>query len=639
MSNPDERDTRLKLAVEQAGLATWDVDLASGQAIWSESFFRLLGYPVDPSGRATYEMWYACLHPDDRGNVIAALKRAEQERTLFRCEHRALRADTGELLWLEPLGRFDYDANGRATNLAGVCLETTARKQAEEHLVKRETQLDLAMRIVGLGVFEHDHIHNRLYWSGEMRKMHDVPPGLEPELAFLQQHLHPEDVATLQAAFDAAQDPSGPGTFSAEYRIVRSNGEVRWIVGRAQTSFTGDGSHRRPERTVGAELDVTDRKRIETDLRTADQRKDEFLATLAHELRNPLAPIRTAAHMLALPALDGQQLLWARQVIHRQVEHMARLLDDLLDVARITRGKLQLKKEPVDLGTIVDAAVESARPLITARKHGLTVDLSPNLPMLDADPVRLAQVLSNLLTNAAKYTDPPGRIALTARLVDVKTLRISVKDNGIGLSPAARAHIFQMFSQVEDAYSRSEGGLGIGLALVKGLIDLHGGSIEALSEGAGCGSEFAITLPVERRAVSSHPAATAFAPRPKPRRILIADDNQDAADSLGMLLHAGGHEVRTAHGGETALSIASTFHPEIALLDIGMPDLNGYEVAKQLRGAGWAKATVLIALTGWGQEDDKRRAKEAGFDHHLTKPIELSQLEALLAEASATAAP
>jgi PAS domain S-box-containing protein len=633
MPKLDEREIRLQLALEQAGLATWDFDLASGQAIWSESFFRLLGYPVDPSGRATYEMWCGCLHPDDRENVFAALKRAEQERTYFRCEHRALRADSGELVWLESRGRFAYDATGRATNLAGVCLETTARKQAEERLVKRETQLDLAMRIVGLGVFEHDHVRNRLYWSGEMRKMHEVPPGLEPELAFLQQHLHPEDVATLQAAFDAAQDPSGPGTFSAEYRIIRSNGEVRWIVGRAQTLFTGEGAQRRPERTVGAELDVTDRKRIETDLRTADQRKDEFLATLAHELRNPLAPIRTAAHMLALPTLDAQQLQWARQVIHRQVEHMARLLDDLLDVARITRGKLQLKKERVDLGTIVDAAVESARPLITARKHGLTVDLSPNLPMLDADPVRLAQVLSNLLTNAAKYTDPPGRIALSARLVDAKTLRISVKDNGIGLSPAARDHIFQMFSQVADAYSRSEGGLGIGLALVKGLVDLHDGSIEALSEGAGCGSEFAVTLPVDGRAVSSH-TAPAFIPRPKPRRILIADDNQDAADSLGMLLHAAGHEVRTAHGGETALLIASTFQPEIALLDIGMPDLNGYEVAKQLRGAGWAKSTLLIALTGWGQEDDKRRAREAGFDHHLTKPIELSQLEALLAEAS-----
>jgi CheY-like chemotaxis protein/two-component sensor histidine kinase len=371
------------------------------------------------------------------------------------------------------------------------------------------------------------------------------------------------------------------------------------------------------------------------DLRTADRRKDEFLATLSHELRNPLAPIRTAAQMLTVANLDREQLAWARQVIHRQVEHMARLLDDLLDVARITRGKLELRKERVDLGTVVDAAIESARPLITARKHGLTVDLSPELPSLNADPVRLAQVLSNLLTNAAKYTDPPGRITLTARVVDDDTLCISVKDNGIGLSPTALAHIFQMFSQVEDAYSRSEGGLGIGLALVKGLVTLHGGSIEAFSDGPGAGSEFVVTLPIDRGLYSDEVdvrSATGASAQPSRRRILVADDNQDAADSLAMLLEAAGHEVATAHGGESALSIASTFQPAVALLDIGMPDLDGYEVAKRLRTAPWGRSMYLIAITGWGQEEDKRRALGAGFDFHLTKPIELHQLEALLDE-------
>jgi PAS domain S-box-containing protein len=634
---PEARDgdARLRLAIEEAGLATLDVDLPSGEALWSDSYFRLLGYPVDPAGRATYEMWSSRLHPEDRAGVLAALKRAEREKTLFRCEHRVVRVSDGEVLWLEPRCRFLYDAAGKATRLVGVCLEITARKQAEERLAKQETQLELAMRIVGLGIFDHDHVNNRLYWSGQMREIHDVPPGVEPELSLLQEHLHPDDRESLQAAFAAAQDPQGPGTFSAEYRILRSNGEVRWIVGRAQTFFTGEGAQRRPERTVGAEIDVTDRKRIEMDLRSADRRKDEFLATLSHELRNPLAPIRTAAQMLTVANLDREQLAWARQVIHRQVEHMARLLDDLLDVARITRGKLELRKERVDLGTIVDAAIESARPLITARKHGLTVDLSPQLPSLNADPVRLAQVLSNLLTNAAKYTDPPGRIALTARVVDEDTLRISVKDNGIGLSQAARAHIFQMFSQVEDAYSRSEGGLGIGLALVKGLVSLHGGTIEALSEGPGTGSEFVVTLPIDHGYAGEEadaPAARGPSAVPSTRRILVADDNQDAADSLAMLLQASGHEVRTAHGGESALSIASSFQPSVALLDIGMPDLDGYEVAKRIRSAPWGKGMHLIAVTGWGQEEDKRRALGAGFDFHLTKPIELHQLETLLDE-------
>jgi PAS domain S-box-containing protein len=628
-------DARLRLAVEEAGLATLDVDVSTGEALWSDSYFRLLGYPANPTGHATYEMWSSRLHPEDRAGVLAALKRADRERTLFRCEHRVVRASDGEVLWLEPRCRFLYDAAGKANRLVGVCLEITARKQAEERLAKRETQLELAMRIVGLGIFDHDHVNNRLYWSGQMREIHDVPPGMEPQLSLLQEHLHPDDRESLQAAFAAAQDPNGPGMFSAEYRILRSSGDVRWIVGRAQTFFTGEGAQRHPERTVGAEIDVTERKRIEMDLRTADRRKDEFLATLSHELRNPLAPIRTAAQMLTVANLDREQLAWARQVIHRQVEHMARLLDDLLDVARITRGKLELRKERVDLGTVVDAAIESARPLITARKHGLTVDLSPELPSLNADPVRLAQVLSNLLTNAAKYTDPPGRIALTARVVDDETLRISVKDNGIGLSPTALAHIFQMFSQVEDAYSRSEGGLGIGLALVKGLVTLHGGSIEALSEGPGAGSEFVVTLPIDRNLygdeVDVRPAPGASA-QPSRRRILVADDNQDAADSLAMLLEAAGHEVRTAHGGESALSVASTFQPAVALLDIGMPDLDGYEVAKRLRSTPEGKSMHLIAITGWGQEEDKRRALGAGFDFHLTKPIELHQLEVLLDE-------
>jgi CheY-like chemotaxis protein/two-component sensor histidine kinase len=310
---------------------------------------------------------------------------------------------------------------------------------------------------------------------------------------------------------------------------------------------------------------------------------------------------------------------------------MARLLDDLLDVARITRGKLQLKRERVDFGTIVDTAVEAARPLITARKHGLTLELPPELPMLQADPVRLAQVLSNLLTNAAKYTDASGRISLSAR-VEGSTLRVSVRDNGIGLSPYARAQIFKMFSQVHADESRSEGGLGIGLALVKGLVDLHGGSIEATSEGPGKGSEFVVTLPID---VSYAPKSDAV-PRSEAgrqsvaRRILIADDNQDAAESLALLLKSDGHDVRTAHGGYAALVLAGSFQPDVALLDIGMPDLDGYEVARNFRQASWGRQVRIVALTGWGQEEDKRRALAAGFDHHLTKPVDLQALERLI---------
>jgi PAS domain S-box-containing protein len=635
----DGGDARLRLVLDEAGLATWETDFERRESIWSANHFRLFGYAVDPAGRATFDMWSSRLHPEDRHRVLAELGQAKRERQVYRSEYRITRADTGATVWLESRGRFLYDAAGNPAHLVGVCLETTARKQAEERLVRHETQLDLATRIVGIGVFDHDHVENRLYWSDQFRQIHEMPAQATPDFAALDAQIYADDREPLQAAVDAAHDPAGDGKFRFEYRLRRANGEVRWITSRAQTLFAGEGADRHAVRTVGAELDVTDRRLAEARLREseealrkADQRKDEFLATLAHELRNPLAPIRTAAEMLTLPNLAEEKLSWSRQVIQRQVAHMARLLDDLLDVARITRGKLQLRLQPVDLATIVDTAVEVTRPLLAARKHSLTVELPPDLPIFDADPVRLAQVLSNLLTNAAKYTDSPGRIALTAR-IENSTLRISIRDNGIGLSAAALAHIFTIFSQGQDAHTRADGGLGIGLALVKGLVGLHGGMIEVFSEGPGRGSEFTVTLPCGIHA-APRPAELAPAAEvhsvPVCRKILVADDNQDAANTLALLLRLAGHDVRTAHGGHAALTLAHDFQPEFALLDIGMPDLDGYEVARQLRLTDGGKNVRLIALTGWGQDEDKRRAREAGFDHHLTKPVDPHRLDALL---------
>jgi PAS domain S-box-containing protein len=638
---PDDGDARLRLTLEATGLATWETDFDRRESIWSANHFRLFGYPIGSTRRTTFEMWSSRLHPEDRQRVLLELRRAMREREPYRSEYRIIRADTAATVWLESRGRFLYDSTGRPARLVGVCLETTARKQAEERLIRRETQLDLATRVVGIGVFDHDHIDNRLYWSDLFRQIHDAPPDMEPHILALDAQIHPDDRERLYEAVRKAHDPAGDGDFSMEYRITRRDGEVRWIVGRARTLFAGEGAERHPVRTVGAELDVTDRRLTEAKLRDseevlrkADQRKDEFLATLAHELRNPLAPIRTAAEILTLPNLSRERLAWSRQVIHRQVEHMARLLDDLLDVARITRGKLRLRLQPVGLGTIVDTAVEAARPLLAAKKHTLSVELAPDIPTFEADPVRLAQVLSNLLTNAAKYTDSPGQISLMARIDDGK-LRISVKDNGIGLSPAALAEIFTMFSQVQDSHARAEGGLGIGLALVRGLVDLHGGTIEVFSEGPGRGSEFVVVLPcrVTAAALAGDSALGGHAPSTLLcRKILVADDNRDAANSLALLLRLAGHEVRVAHDGQAALALAGEFHPDCAVLDIGMPDLNGYEVARRLRHSAFGKNVQLIALTGWGQDEDKRRARDAGFDHHLTKPVDRERLDALLAQ-------
>jgi PAS domain S-box-containing protein len=393
---------------------------------------------------------------------------------------------------------------------------------------------------------------------------------------------------------------------------------------------------------VAAVTDVTARIAAERELRHSkealqetDRRKDEFIATLSHELRNPLAPIRTAAKIIAAPQLSPTQLQRAQTIIERQVTHMALLLDDLLDIARITQGKLNLKKEPVVLFDVVDAAVEAARPALNGKNHHLAVKLPPDPIVLEADPVRLSQILSNLLTNAAKYSDPGSHIEIIGTAQD-HTLMLSVKDDGIGISGESITGIFDMFSQVEGVRGRSDGGLGIGLALVKGLTELHGGTIEARSDGLGHGSEFIVRLPLSLLSPLGAPQAAPTVAPTVHSRILIADDNRDAADSLSMLLELAGHEVRVAHLGRAALSLAQAFRPDVALLDIGMPDLSGYEVAQALRKESWGQTIKLIALTGWGQERDRQEALEAGFDHHLTKPIDPNELEVLIGHHGAT---
>lgn len=388
----------------------------------------------------------------------------------------------------------------------------------------------------------------------------------------------------------------------------------------------------------GTSTDIDESKQTENKLRAteaalreSDQRKDIFLATLAHELRNPLAPIRSVAQLLGSPALAPQQLQFAQSVIQRQVKHMAWLLDDLLDVARITQGKLALKIERVTLTSIVDAAVETSRPLLDSKSHHLVVNLPAQEIQLDADPLRLSQVLSNLLTNAAKYTDAGGHIELSGA-VQAGQLLLTVKDNGIGIAPDALQRIFTMFSQVDGASVRAEGGLGIGLALAKGLIELHGGAVDVRSVGLGHGSAFTARLPLTVfEALAADPPCTSTPePQATGRRILVADDNKDAADALAMILEIAGHEVRVAHNGRIALAIAQTFRPEVALLDIGMPEMSGYEVARALRHERWGRDIYLIALTGWGQEGDRQQAADAGFDRHLTKPIDPDALEVFL---------
>jgi signal transduction histidine kinase/CheY-like chemotaxis protein len=363
-------------------------------------------------------------------------------------------------------------------------------------------------------------------------------------------------------------------------------------------------------------------------LREADRRKDEFLATLAHELRNPLAPLRNALEILRVAGDDPQRALKAREMMQRQLAQMVRLVDDLLDVSRITTGKLAVRKGAVELQGIVRDALESVRHFIDSRRHALELHLATEPIIVEADRTRLAQVFSNLLNNAAKYTPPGGRISVVVERQGQEGV-VRVRDTGIGIANDSIAAIFDMFVQLDRSLERSQAGLG--LTLARRLVQLHGGELSVQSEGPGRGSEFVVRLPLAQATPPSGPGAAAEAlPAPAARRILIADDNVDYASSMGQLLQAQGHEVRVVHDGAQALETALHFQPDVAFLDIGMPRIHGYELARRLRAQPLTARCVLVAVTGWGQEDDRRRAREAGFDRHLVKPVELAQVQAII---------
>ncbi|MES2942882.1 MAG: response regulator [Pseudomonadota bacterium] len=389
---------------------------------------------------------------------------------------------------------------------------------------------------------------------------------------------------------------------------------------------------------------VTERTRAlhasEAELRDADRRKDEFLATLAHELRNPLAPLRNAVQVLRLKGLVTPELQWASEVIDRQVQAMSRLIDDLMDVSRINQGKIELRRQGVKLQQVLNDAIDTSRPLIDECQHRLTMVMPQSELQVNADPIRLAQVFMNLLINAAKYMDNGGSIEVNVSFEGNDVL-VAVKDSGIGIAPDRLDTVFTMFSQVETALSRSRGGLGIGLTLTQRLVELHGGSITARSKGLGHGSEFLVRLPLDHSRQSevlpARPELTPPLPAPASPgalRILVADDNRDAAATLSMLLEIMGHTVRQAHDGEEAVRASSEFDPQLVLLDIGMPRLNGYQACSQIRSQAGGSAKTLIAITGWGQAGDRKASREAGFDHHLVKPVDPNALEELIAAVS-----
>ncbi len=530
---------------------------------------------------------------------------------------------------------YSYRAAARTSDEIGVVIDAfnNMLDEVQAHARALETSEKLYRAIgesINYGVWVCDANGRNIYASDSFLKLVGLTQEQASDFGW-KEVLHPDDVEETMAAW---KECARTGTmWYREHRMRGVDGRYHAVLAQGVPIRDESG---KVLRWAGINLDISRLKNTEFALLEADRRKDEFLATLAHELRNPLAPIRNAGRILDSDAADERQRKWGREVIARQVHRMSLLLDDLLDVSRITRNQLELKKDYVDLKSVIGVAIETARPLLDAKHHALTVTLPPEPLRLEADPLRLSQVVGNLLTNAAKYTDPNGKIALTARLENTE-LVVSIKDNGIGLSEQVIPGLFTMFSQVNSAIDRAEGGLGIGLALVKGLVALHGGRVEVKSEGLGRGSEFIVHLPHKvlapaQAAGPDSPTEAANASRVRRARVLVADDNRDAAESLSLVLGFSGYEVFTAFGGAEALEIGARERPDAALIDIGMPGMSGHEVARRIRLEAWGRHAVLIALTGWGQDQDKQAAKAAGFDEHLTKPVDPAAVEQKLGE-------
>jgi two-component system CheB/CheR fusion protein len=501
---------------------------------------------------------------------------------------------------------------------------------AEKELQARENLLRLAVDATGLGIWEYDLTTGAMRCDARCKELFGLPPGALVDHATFLSGAHPDDRVAAQAAIEGALEPEGGGTYALDFRTVGLEDRVeRWVSASGRAFFEAG----RARRLVSTVHDITDRKHAESELREADRRKDDFLAMLAHELRNPLAPITLSVELLRRNGVAEPGVHRATAVIDRQVQQLTRLVDDLLEVSRIKSGKIRMSKETTDGAAIVRRAVETSAPAIEARKHRLSVVLPEEPVELEADPVRMAQAMSNLLSNAAKYTDPGGRISVSVKREGSEAV-FRVQDDGVGIPCDMLERIFDLFTQVDRSLDRSQGGLGIGLTFVRAIVEHHGGTVRAFSAGPGQGSELMIRVPALAAVARPATATADRAPRAvatRSLRIVAVDDNKDVAEMLSEVLVLLGHEVEIAFDGGAALDLVASFHPDVVLLDIGLPKMDGYEVARRLRAEPCGKDVLLIALTGYGQDQDRQRAMKVGFDHHLVKPLDLERLEAILA--------
>jgi PAS domain S-box-containing protein len=619
----ESRDV-LSLAMRGARMGAWSHEPKSGKFWWSRELEALAGYAEGRFAK-TPDGFFELIHPGDLIALNEAVDHAVKSGDDYVAEFRFLHA-SGDWCWMEGRGRAAYDHQGEPLMIYGLGIDVTERKEAQTVLLRQAA------------IFEH--LSDAIVITDLRGNITDFNVGGERMLGYRMREIlgkpismfHPPEDA-LRIRREAFAGLAADGTWRSELTFVRRDGSrgVCETVVKPLANARGDVYG-----AVSVSRDITERRRAEhqlqrlnLELSKADRRKDEFLATLAHELRNPLAPMRNVLEILRLKEFADPQLSWSRDVFDRQLQHMTHLVDDLLEVSRITQGKLELRKQRLELARAMQAAMEAARPTVQASAHHLSVTLPREALYLDADPTRLSQMILNLLNNAAKYTPLGGSISLAAEREGDEAV-IVVRDSGIGIPSEHLNSVFEMFSQLAPALERSQGGLGIGLALVRGLAELHGGTVAAFSGGPGNGSEFVIRLPLSKATSEPPDSEPSEVPRSAGLRVVIVDDNADAADSLAMVLELEGHEVRTAGDGIAGLQLVGEFAPQAVILDIGLPLLNGYEVARCIRHDHHNTDILLIAVTGWGQQQDKQAAEDAGFDHHFTKPVDPRELQRVL---------
>lgn len=618
-----EREEDLNRAQIVGHIGSWRLDVRHNQLTWSDENHRIFSVAIGTP--LTYETFLARVHPDDRAYVDRMWQAALRGES-YNIEHRLL-LDC-EVKWVREKAELEFDQDGILLGGFGITQDITDIKLAERALRDSEERFQLAAEISRFGTWDWNVRSNEIIWSRGHYEILGYQVGEVPSsYQAWADRVHPDDLARIEAEIDRCMRERLD--YVVEFRVVWPDASVHWMSSRGRFEYDQDGVCLR---MVGALVDITSLKQAELTLREADQRKDEFLAMLAHELRNPLTPIRNAAHVLGRLDLAEPRLQWVRGIIERQVDHLTHLVDELLDVSRIARGKIALKRTRVELTELVRQTRESVASIMSAKNHRFEVRIPEEPLVLDGDLVRLVQILQNLLNNAAKYTPDGGHIELLANPRG-KEIEIEVRDNGMGISASLLPAVFDLFRQGERTLDRSQGGLGIGLTLVRQLVEMHGGRVTASSPGPGLGAGFSVRLPLaDAPAITSTGEARPEAVVKPGLRILVVEDDPLVAESMVMFLQMEGHQVRRAAAAAAALDVLAEFRPQVALIDIGLPGQNGYQLAENIRRREDGASPRLIAVSGYGDQEAVQRSRVAGFDQHLVKPVDPRMLCSLLTE-------